>query len=204
VLEQHSGTYILAHLSTTQATDLFAMVYRSISLATTAVLIFTQPLWPAFTDAVAHRDIHWVRRSYGKIRRLLLAYACVVAVGMVTVGPWLFQHILHINTMGYYGLFLVLGIYFVANVWAHILYVVMMGLQSIWKVAVMIFLENTLMAGFGVILVPHLGPSGMALAYLLASLILPSWLLPRMLSRAIDRISESSLATGTVPAASAP
>jgi O-antigen/teichoic acid export membrane protein len=202
VLEQHSGTYILAHLSSTGATDLFAMVYRSISLAAVAVLVFTQPLWPAFVDAMAHHDIHWVRRSYEKIRRVLIAYSCVVGVVLVTVGPWIFQRLLHIETTGYYGLFAVLGVYFIANVWAHILYVVMMGLQ-IWKVAITILSENVLMVAFGIVLVPHFGPVGMALAYLLASLVLPAWLLPRMFSEAIDKISEPVLATAAIPAAKA-
>jgi O-antigen/teichoic acid export membrane protein len=191
MLEQHSGTYVLANLSSTQATDLFAVVYRSLSLAGAVVAIMTQPLWPAFTDAIAHRDIGWIRRSYARLRRALTVYSCLVGVIMVTAGQWIFRHLMHIDTAGNYLLFCILGVYFVANIWTHLFYVTMMGMHGIWKLAIVALSENLLMLLFGILLVPRLGASGMALAYLAASLVLPTWLLPRMMTSAIQRLSDS-------------
>jgi O-antigen/teichoic acid export membrane protein len=192
LLEQHSGTYVLAHLSSTQATDLFAAVYRSVSLAGAAVAIITQPLWPAFTDAIAHRDVDWIHRAYARIRRTLTIYSCLVGVIMITAGQWIFQHLLHIETAGNHLLFLILGVYFVANNWTHLFYVTMMGMHGIWKLAMIALAENLLMLLFGIVLVPRLGASGMALAYLSASVVLPAWLLPQLMKRGLRRISDPS------------
>ena len=48
--------------------------------------------------------------------------------------------------------------------------------------------ENALMIIFGVWLVGRWDAKGMACGYLLASLILPSWLLPRILKRRMSQI----------------
>ena len=68
LIQQHSGTYVLAHLSSNQETVLFAIIYKTLTLIGSVNLIITQPLWPAFADAVAHRDFDWIRRLYRRIR----------------------------------------------------------------------------------------------------------------------------------------
>jgi O-antigen/teichoic acid export membrane protein len=196
LLEQHSGTYVLAHLSSTESTNLFAIVYKSLALAGAAVGIVTQPLWPAFTDAIAHRDIAWIHRSFAKIRRALTIYSIVIAAGMLTVGPWIFERVVHVDTTGSFLMFCVLGIYFIANIWTHLLYVTMMGMRGIWKLALVSVSENLLMLVFGILLVPRFGGLGMAIAYLAASIALPAWLLPRMMATAIKKISDVPLVAG--------
>jgi O-antigen/teichoic acid export membrane protein len=190
VLEQNGGTYVLAHLSSTQETNLFAILYKNLSLAGAVVGIVTQPLWPAFTDAIAHRDIGWVHTSYAKIRRALTMYSCLVGVAIVTAGPWICERVIHVDATGRFVLFLILGTYFIANIWTHLFYVTLMGLRGIWKVAAIAVIENILMLIFGIALVPRFGASGMALAYLIASIALPAWLLPILMERAIKGISD--------------
>jgi O-antigen/teichoic acid export membrane protein len=192
LIEQHGGTYVLAHLSSTQETDLFAIVYKSLSLIGSVNIIITQPLWPAFTDAIAHRDFDWIQRSYAKIRWALTAFSCAVGLLMMTVGPWAFERFVHIDTSGSRLLFCVLGVYFVANVWTHLYYVVMMGMPGIWRVAMIAFSEKVLLLPLSLVLVPRLGAAGMALAYLFASLLLPVWYLPHLMSKTIREISSTS------------
>jgi O-antigen/teichoic acid export membrane protein len=189
MIEQYSGTFILARLSSTHDTDLFAIVFKYLALASMAVNVITQPLWPAIADAIAHRDIDWIHRSYARIRHLLNIYSGLLAVLSISAGPWIFRHILHVDTTGYYALFLILGLFALAHIRVHLLCVTMMGVQSTWAVAAVLFSENSLMAVFGVVLVPHLGAAGMALAYLIANVALPLWLLPRLMKRALQRIS---------------
>ncbi len=192
VLEQNGGTYLLARFSSTQDTNLFAIIYKSQSLAGAAVAMLTQPLWPAFTDAIAHRDVAWIRRTYTKIRRLLAIYSCTLALVLGAAGAWIFSHLMHVTVDGNRLLFPVFGAYFVANIWTHLFYVTMMGMRGIWKLALILLAENLLMLLFGALLTPPLGALGMALAYLAASLCLPAWLLPRMMTRAIDEIANQS------------
>jgi len=188
LLEQNSGTYILAHLSSTAATNLFAITYKALVLGGAVVGIVTKPLWPAITDAIAHRDLGWVDRSYKKIRRVLTIYSCLLAIGAIVGSEWFLRHIWHIEAAGNEPLFVLLGIYFIANTWTHLFYMILTGMQ-IWYVAVMILIENILMLAFGILCVPRFGAAGMALAYLLASAALPVWLLPRLMSQQMRRLA---------------
>jgi O-antigen/teichoic acid export membrane protein len=194
LLSQNGGTFVLARLSSTHDTDLFAIVYKYLALASMAVNVITQPLWPAITDAVAHRDIDWIRRSYARILRLLSLFSCTLALISMTAGPWIFQHVLHVDTSGQYPLFVILGVYFVANIWTHLLYIIMMGMPGIWRATSVLLAENLLMLLFAVLLVPYLGAAGMALAYLLASLVLPVWLLPRLMRLELERAASTPAA----------
>ena len=199
LLEQNCGNYLLAHLSSIEATALFAVAYKGIVLAGAVVSTVTMPLWPAYTDAIAHRDVEWIRRSYAKIRRALMIYSCAVAVVTMTAGQWIFTHLMHVDMTGNGLLFAILGVYFVASIWTHLLYVTLMGVENMWKVAIVVLAENVLMLLFGIVMVPRLGAAGMALAYLCASLVLPVWLLPRMWRGALRRIS-NTLSTSEIDA----
>jgi O-antigen/teichoic acid export membrane protein len=189
VLEQNGGTYLLARFSTTEGTNLFAIVFKSLSLAGAVVVMLTQPLWPAFTDAIAHKDVAWIQRAYTKIRRLLAIYSCALALVLSIAGRWFFQNVMHVNVGGNRLLFPIFGAYFIANIWTHLSYVTMMGMSGIWKITVILLVENLLMLIFGAVLAPSFGPAGMAIAYLAASVSLPVWLLPRMMHKAINDIA---------------
>jgi hypothetical protein len=102
--------------------------------------------------------------------------------------------VLHVDTSGQYPLFVILGVYFVANIWTHLLYIIMMGMPGIWRATSVLLAENLLMLLFAVLLVPYLGAAGMALAYLLASLVLPVWLLPRLMRLELERAASTPAA----------
>jgi hypothetical protein len=85
--------------------------------------ILSLSLWPPFTDAIAHRDIGWIQRSYAGIRRVLTVYSCLSGVIIITAGQWIWEHLMHIDTAGNHLLFCILGVCLVANIWTHVFYV---------------------------------------------------------------------------------
>lgn len=183
VLEQHGGTYLMAHLTSAQDTDIFAIIYRATCLASATVGIFTQPLWPAFTDAVARHDSQWVNQAAARIRRAILATAGALTIAMIGAGPWCIQHLWHIDVSGERMVVFILALYLFSNLWTHFHYVVLMGLDRIWTVACLVIVENMVMLVIGGFAVPHFGAVGMAAAYLAASLVIPAWVLPRILRK---------------------
>jgi hypothetical protein len=56
----------------------------------------------------------------------------------------------------------------------------------VWSVAALVIIENLTMLGLGCLAVPHFGAQGMACAYLLASVVMPAWILPRILRKRMD------------------
>ncbi|MDE3187662.1 MAG: hypothetical protein KGM96_09095 [Acidobacteriota bacterium] len=191
VLEQHGGTYLMAHLTTPHATDLFGVIFRAGNLISSAIGIFTQPLWPAFTDAVARHDSGWVRRAAAKIKRIVMSIAGTLAFLMVTIGPWTIEHVWRVSITGSRLAVIIIGVYVLFNLWTHYHYILLMGLDRAWTVAGLVLIENCTMLALGVALVPRMNASGMAAAYLLASALLPAWLLPRILNGRMNDIAQS-------------
>jgi O-antigen/teichoic acid export membrane protein len=180
LLEQNSGAFLLAHFSTPDAVAIFAVAFKICGFAGSIAGMVTQPLWPSFTEAIVRRDLDWVLRVFRKIRLGLVALSCVIAVGIIGAGNWVLVRIVHIPVRPERSLLVILAVYLVANIWTHLYYVTLMGISEIWKIASVVLAENCLMIIWGAILVPRYGASGMALGYLLASLLLPAWFLPRM------------------------
>jgi O-antigen/teichoic acid export membrane protein len=192
VLEQHGGTYLVAHVSDPHNTDIFGVVYRATCLATASVVIFTQPLWPAISDALARHDSKWLLRAIDGVRRVLTFAAVALAFLMLTIGVWGIEHIWRIDLTGNRWAVYIFGIYLLTNTWTHFHYVVLMGLDRVWTVAGVILLENMVMLAFGVASVPHFGAVGMAGAYLLANICVPALVLPQILSKRIRRLAAGS------------
>jgi O-antigen/teichoic acid export membrane protein len=188
VLEQHGGTYLMAHLTTPQITDIFGVIFRAGSLISATVGIFTQPLWPAFTDAVARHDSGWVHRAARKIRRIVMSIAGALALLMITIGTWGIEHVWRVGISGNRLTVVIVGVYILFNLWTHYHYVLLMGLDRAWTVAGLVLVENLSMLVLGMVIVPHMGASGMAVAYLLASALLPAWILPHILSGRLNEI----------------
>jgi O-antigen/teichoic acid export membrane protein len=183
VVEQHAGTLLMGHMTSALETDIFGVIYRAGCLASATVAIFTQPLWPAFTDAVARHDSGWVQRAATKIRRTIMSIAAVLALLMMTAGTWGIEHIWKIDVSANRLVVITLGLYMFSNLWTHFHYIVLMGLDRVWSVAALVIIENLSMLGLGWFAVPHFGAQGMACAYLVASVVMPAWILPRILRR---------------------
>jgi O-antigen/teichoic acid export membrane protein len=181
MIEQYGGTYVMAHLTTVRATDTFGLIYRAISLAASAVGIFTQPLWPALTDALSRRDFSWIQRVSRKTRASLMLIAGSLSLVFATAGTAGVEYLWHVDISADKTQIYVLAVYLFVNIWTHYHYIMLEGLDRVWIVAGLILLENCAMVAFGAALVPRWGGVGMAAGYLLASLALPAWILPRIL-----------------------
>ena len=134
-IEQNGGTYVLAHFASAQATAIFGIIYKTVGLVGAVVLVFTQPLWPAFTDAVTRWDYGWIERAVGKIRRRLMLLAVFLAVGLSAVGPIAIEHVWHVDIGTQRMVLYILAIYLFANIWTHFHYVILMGLDRVWTMA---------------------------------------------------------------------
>jgi O-antigen/teichoic acid export membrane protein len=196
LVEQNAGAFIVAHFATPEAVAMFAIAFKIVGFAGSAVGIFTQPLWPSFTDAIVRRDLDWVVNVFQKIKLGLVSSSILAAATWVLFSNWIFVHFFHAAEKLPLPLTLVFATYLVANMWTHLHYISLMGIGNIWSISLVIFAENLLMVVLGLVFTSRWGATGMVSGYLLASLLLPFWLLPLMLSTRIKRI-DVELATAT-------
>jgi O-antigen/teichoic acid export membrane protein len=93
-----ADSVIVARLLGASAVAMYSVVYRMFSAAYLSDFLIS-PLWPAFGEAMARGDVHWVR---GMLRRSLLVNfvltgavaACLVMAGGTIVKLWTRGHVL--------------------------------------------------------------------------------------------------------------
>jgi O-antigen/teichoic acid export membrane protein len=187
LLEQNGGAFVLAHYSGPQSVAMFAIAFKTLNLAGSAVGIFTQPLWPSFTDAIVRHDLAWVEGTFRKIRGSLITAAFGLAAVWVVLSDWMFLHVFHTAVRLPLVLAVAFALYLVSNMWTHVYYISLMGIGNIWTISAVNVAENFLMLGLGIILASRYGALGMVGGYLLASVLLPFWLLPRVFGNRIER-----------------
>jgi len=193
MFEQSGGTYVMAHLSTVESTDIFGLVYKGVSLAASVVGIFTQPLWPTIADALARHDFNWIQQTARKTRQSLMTIAGTLTAGLTAASVLGIEHVWHVKIGTNRALIIVLAIYLFTNIWTHYHYILLEGLDRVWAVAGLVLLENSMMLAFGTIFVPRWGAIGMAGAYLVASIVVPAWLLPCILGGRLTELKEACI-----------
>lgn len=81
-----STNILISNLSGPDEVTVYNIAYKYISIATMIYGIILQPLWPAFTDAYAHRDYCWMCRIYNRMKWGYAFYAVGILL-MVALSP---------------------------------------------------------------------------------------------------------------------
>jgi O-antigen/teichoic acid export membrane protein len=189
LINQQASVFIVGRQLGPSSVASFSVAYRLIILAASMVVMFTQPLWPAYMDAVARKEYGWVRKTYRKILLVLMSYAVVTGAVIALFGQHIIKAWVGTTVSVDYSLQVSLGLYFIVLVWGHIHYMTLIGIGNIWPAAITLLIESLLMIGLAVKLVGVFDSTGVALALLAASLLVSSWTLPLMTRRAFARFS---------------
>ena len=66
----------------------YALAYKILAIPMTMLALFWVPLWPAYADAKARGDHHWIRSTLGRSRKLvsLVLAPAIMVLGLGT--PW--------------------------------------------------------------------------------------------------------------------
>jgi O-antigen/teichoic acid export membrane protein len=80
-----SDSLVIAHYLGAAAVTTYALPLRLFLLAPTAVTLLVTPLWPAYGEALARRDIEWVRTTLRRSLGAALALTIVPSVVLVLV-----------------------------------------------------------------------------------------------------------------------
>lgn len=68
----------------------YNIVYRYFSVIPILMTVILSPMWSAATDAYERRDLAWIVRSNGRVRRILYATAVLLAM-MVLCDKWVYH-----------------------------------------------------------------------------------------------------------------
>ena len=80
-----SDSLVISHYLGAAAVTSYALPLRLFLLAPTAVILLVTPLWPAYGEALARRDLPWVRSTLRRSLSAALALTVVPSVVLVVV-----------------------------------------------------------------------------------------------------------------------
>ncbi len=83
LLVQASDNFIISQLLGASAVAAYSVAARLFSIAPIAIMFLTNPLWPAYGEAIARGDTDWVQRTL--FRSVTLVGACSTGVALLLV-----------------------------------------------------------------------------------------------------------------------
>jgi O-antigen/teichoic acid export membrane protein len=163
---------------------------RMLLLSGGVVTMVTVPLWPAITDAVARRDIDWVRSTYKKLTLFSVFYSVSIGVmiaifGNTIVRLWIGPEVSPSGSLQ--GL---IGLYFVIASWSHVNLMTLVGLGWLWRPAVVMLIESVVMIPLALWFMDFMGGAGAAAALCLSNICFSGWMLPIMVKIAVTRADQ--------------
>lgn len=175
---------LLGHLGGPAAVAVFDVLERLMVFVFGFVIMFTFPLWPALSDAVARRDFPWIHMARKRLYALAALSGILFTLGLTFLGPWG----IHLWLGGQLTLeptvLFVFGLYASVSIWHHVHHIFLAGLDSIRLVSVIVLIELPLFliaGGFGYDWNGFFGLFlGLALLGLAASFLFPHLALQRM------------------------
>ncbi|MBN4073777.1 MAG: hypothetical protein COC05_04065 [Gammaproteobacteria bacterium] len=190
LVNQQSGVLLLGTMLGAESVVSYATMFRLVILAGGIVAMVSQPLLPAYIDAVARGDTKWALKAYRKSSFLLMTYAVVAGILFATFGQdiirlWVGESI--VPSLMVQKLF---GLYFVLSMWAHINYIALFGMGVVWRSSIALLVESLLMVLIATWLIEDMGAAGAVAALCIANICISTWFLPLLLKQSMARFSQ--------------
>lgn len=178
------SVYVFARTRSADDTSRFAICIQLIVIAISFTVGLAQPLWGATANAVAARDVTWLRVTVNRVRLASIGYG--IAVGLIfgfglnsIVGVWLHQSLNFSVTEKWLA-----GGYVLLAVWEYAHWMLSLGL-GLMRAASRVILCRAVIFSLLVPWTVQYGVTGV-LCLLGASIVLTTfWYYPRLVSRAL-------------------
>ncbi len=181
------GLLVLAASAAAPAVALAGVIVRGHLLQASGLSVVTTPTWPAIANAVARRDLPWVRRTYRILALGGLAYSTFVAVVVVfgleaLIGLWTGS-----RPSDNPALRVLLATFVLVNGWAHVNAMTLVGLGALRFTAFILIAEAVFVLVLQIVLIPLAGVTGYVVALAVGAAAFSAWVLPLRVRRELRR-----------------
>ena len=188
VITLHVTSVFLGTMGGPVAIAEFAVVLRVVYVLWGVTQMFTNPFWPALSDAVASKDITWATRAS---RRLIVALSAIglcgammlALVGDDVIRVWIGGDVRPSSMM-----FAFMGLYFFLSTWGNVMDTIVIGMGRIWIVAIVYVFQGILTVCLAIALIEPLGAYGAAVALCVGALCGHVWAMPVVARREFTRL----------------
>lgn len=165
----------------------FAAMMQVVSMSGSFLILFTQPLLPALSDATVRNDISWVRNVYRLTLSRLVPYialaACTIALTGTVILSLLLRRTVELDPIANW----LWAVFFFLVAWEHIGYIFLAGIGRIWWATGLYLAGAFVMLTTIQILLPKLGLSGAFAAMCLGPIVSTTLVYPYITRREITK-----------------
>jgi O-antigen/teichoic acid export membrane protein len=180
-----SDNLVISQLLGASAVASYAVPERMFSLITMMLSMVLAPLWPAYGEAIARKDIAWVRAILRRSVSMAVIIAFFASFSLVLIGPWLMQLWVGSVVLPTMTLLVLLAFWKTIEAGGNAISVFLNGAHVVRLQVILATLTAVSALSLKLWLIPILGIPGAVLATILAflvSTVFPlSILLPRLL-----------------------
>lgn len=182
-----SDNIIIAQLLGASAVATYAVPEKMFALITSLIVLAVNPLWPAYTEAIARGDDKWVRTTLKRSMYFAILAAAICGTFLVIFGREIMALWVGPAISPPLFLLLILGVWKVLEAAGNALSIYLNGAGQLRMQAILLGSMAISSIVLKIVLLPLLGLPGIVLAtaisYLIFVLIPWSYYLPRLLSR---------------------
>lgn len=193
--------FIIAQFASVQEVTPYSVATKPFNILSVLLLsAVIHPLWAAYGNAMACRDIEWIKRSHKRAVIAFMALYSAAFVVMIAVGKPLLAWWVGPAAAPTTALIAATGAYYLIRQWADLHASLVNGLDMMmpqaFSAVVHVFVTITL----EIVLIRTIGVIGVPIACFLGYALVSAWYLPLLASRSLHRLSEQSLSRTLTPA----
>ncbi len=190
-----SEALLLVNLASPASATAYNIASRPFTLSNSLFGFLAQPLWAAYGNAKAHRDLGWIKRTRARISRLYWIFFPILFLVILVTGPTLLRWWVGGGAAApSRALIALVGLYFGIRMWTDLYSVLVNGLDAMRPQAIGAVFHAILTLTLNIFLIRRYGVFGLPAANFLGYLLVSAWLLPVIAREALERLSKQ---TGT-------
>jgi len=181
--------FLLMHYLSPESVTSYNVASKLFLLAYSLFGFLAQPLWAAYGNATAHRDVAWIEQTHQRLlRKFYLFYSALFSFSMI-FGRTLLRWWVGSEATPTLLLLALVGLYFGIRMWTDFYAVLVNGLDMMRPQAVSATVHAGLTLSLNVFLIQRLGVIGLPIGSFLGYLLISAWALPWMARRALAKLS---------------
>ena len=159
-----SDKLIIARLLGAEAVASYSVYERVFGVGVSLMMVMLTPIWPAYAEAWARNDTHWVRRALRRSLSLSFGVSTAFAAAIVFAGPLIVSVWTRKNVPVDPIVLYALGAWCIIQCMANAFSMLLNGLNMLRIQVVSSILSACVAIPLKMILVRHVGPAGAVLA----------------------------------------
>jgi O-antigen/teichoic acid export membrane protein len=174
---------VIAQLRGAAAVAVYSVPQKLFGIISAIIGMAVAPLWPAFSEANARGDHHWVRRTFWRSLWATFAFTVPLYAVLILVGPWMLRTLFGRTLQAPHSLIVALAVWGVVGSISNVTSTLLSGAGVLKPQALLVVIVSPVNLALSVLLTIRFGVIGVCLGSIAAQTLITlptyAWLISR-------------------------